>query len=113
MGVLLDPVANIKQIYLPSSGHLPVEQQNWVKFDVRPILVADLLELANYTEDDSRALKFLENRIVEWNLTDSAGTIRPINGDSLKLLTSLDYLFLKTVELENGPEALVTEEKKT
>ncbi len=114
MPVLKTPQVTIKQFYLPSTSHLPQDEQAWVKVNVGAMLTGDVM---TYSDDDgnvtARMAKILVSRISEWNLTDEAGTALVVNFENLCKFPVEDFNYLIKQETSSDTAALTDEEKKS
>ncbi|HVB24128.1 MAG TPA: hypothetical protein VNG51_19475 [Ktedonobacteraceae bacterium] len=74
---------------------IPQEEQGWVKMDVSPMNVQDSLVIeASDTTLMRAGTRIVAERIKEWNFTDAAGNVAPVNFQTVLQLgkTNIDYL---------------------
>ena len=104
---------DIQRHVLPSTKHLPEDQQGWVEID--PNITADVLVATEHVGSNTkRTIAMLAKAIVNWNYTDEDGNTAKIDNTSvgqlpIKDVKYLEDLVLKAVEDERG---LDNEEKK-
>lgn len=117
MPLLPDPIRqpNVKQLYLPQpkaedGSPLPLEDQAWVKMDLRPTDGADITQgISNFIDPFGG---FLARRIVEWNFVDDQGGPLPITYENVLRIGSENIGYLARQPLASVM-ALSDDQKKT
>lgn len=105
----------IERLFLPSTKDKTGDDAAWVDFDVSPTTAGSYLGIDDERIGSDRVgitLQVLANRIHDWNYVDVSGAKVPINFDTLKQLSEVDYKFLvENIPTDHNP--LTTEQKKT
>lgn len=65
-----------------------------VKIDMSPSLTGDLLLYTDADNADARFMKWLVNRLKQWDFTEEDGSTVPINLTTIQRLPKADYGFL-------------------
>lgn len=105
---------NRKQFYLPSTNHLPIEQQAYIIVDVAPMLTGDMInpDLKDGENINLRLAKLFLSRIKEWNLTVS-GQPLPVTLASMALLQREDFEYLVNQPFVDADPVLEDGQKKS
>jgi hypothetical protein len=106
------PQSNVKQIYLPSTSKLPIEEQAWVKMEVNTANVKDWLQTDPSGNLGKLTINILTDRIKEWNYTEVNGTPVPINAETVVRMgiENLTYL-ANQIESQKYTDLSVDEKK--
>lgn len=102
----------VKQIYLPSTAHLPQEEQAWVTLDVSSASAADILSVDSDDTAGATSVKGLLERIVEWNYTDEEDNPLPVTFENLKLMDLDDFTYLRK-QIKGKTEVMPEDLKET
>ena len=102
---------DVKRLVLPSTKHLPEEEQAWIEMDVSPRKAGDYL-FANSPIAGEITFAIILSRIKDWNYTELNGDPVPVTIDAIKLLDAEDFRFLQDQIIADEDRRMSAEEKK-
>lgn len=110
---VLEKKSELKRIYLPSTSHLPEDQQAFIDLEVGKMTTGDIVGIDTSASEVEMGVIMLVNRIKGWNFTDSNGNELEINLKNVQLLDVQDFTRLSEELNLGGLESLSETEKKT
>jgi hypothetical protein len=110
---VLEKKSNLERVYLPSTKHLPEEEQAFVDIESGKMTTGDVIGVDPTSGEVEVGVRMLVNRIKGWNFTDSEGKELEINFENVQLLEIEDFSFLAEKLNLGAVEGLSEIEKKT
>jgi hypothetical protein len=109
---VLEKKSKIERLYLPSTKHLPEDQQAFVDMETGPMTTGDIIDVDPKAGEVEIGVRMLVSRVKGWNFTNAEGSELEISFESLQLLDMEDFAFL-AAKIPQNTEALTAQEKKT
>lgn len=114
MGVLKQYEPKIQRVYMPSTKHLPVEEQDWVDLDISELRAADISSIEGKSRD--MTLNMIAARIQDWSYTTEDGSAKAaITAANLGQFPFVDFQALSETVDNNAvvTEGLSDDQKKS